>query len=502
MVKRVPTTQSLSLIGNTITSKELEMGHYQEEIPRKKHQEKNTKKEKTSKRKQESGERMNKEYGLVLALLRQEIISSTVAIGQNGSEIDWREVYRIARDCNLLGFLYSPVQKILQIELARNQENSKELIELMEHWRTKSICQGLEQLSSYQGLKQIYQEATERKIQLITFKGAFLADLYPNYLDRISNDSDLYVTWKDKEPVDSLLQSLGYQKDWENSKEEVLVYYSQERKHMVELHFSLWEDFKGEKINRFNRMNLTRDDTLLKAHVCGIDILTLGYTQHLIYQMFHIAKHVSIEGIGIRYLIDITLFVNRYWEEIDWDMFWNCMRLVGYESFCVTMFQLCLEFLGMNPLVLKEQGSKYPALDCTLKDKLLMDFFTHGGICKEESGTYQVLGIMTPYFVGNKKLAATKKSRMIEILFPSGKDMRDTFAYASKYPVLLPVAWCHRFIDHTIYRLGQERMGRKRSGFGKNLEQQEKVYGIGKKMKVAQQRLSIMQEIGLVREKK
>ena len=98
------------------------------------------------------------------------------------------------------------------------------------------------------------------------------------------------------------------------------------------------------------KCKLTDTASFVELTACGIDVVTLGFTEHLIFQMFHIIKHFVVQGVGFRYFMDITLYINHYIKELDLQRFWNSMEELGYDKFCDVFFWCCNQCLGMTEI--------------------------------------------------------------------------------------------------------------------------------------------------------
>ena len=317
-------------------------------------------------------------------------------------------------------------------------------------------------------------------LHFVIFKGCVLADLYPQYAERISSDSDIYIDKEEKERALSLLYAYGYEKNEEHSKEEVTVLVHKERFHTIELHTCLWEDYVGKRLSILESFELTRADKRITLNACGFDVTTLGYQDHLIYQLFHIIKHFSLQGVGLKYLADITLYVNAYSKYIDYREFWNKMDKLGYTKFCYYLFVICVEYLDMDCAILSGK-------EMMIGDELygfMQDLLQVGNPSDGNQVSWQVFGTLTPYFTGEKKTSSSKWKRRMEVLFPRAEDLRDDFAYARECKMLLPIAWVHKIVMYLV----------------KYQKHKDEWYNASDKLNIAEYRISLMNDMGLIEE--
>lgn len=330
----------------------------------------------------------------------------------------------------------------------------------------------------YKSIRNVLHNAEEAGIPLVVFKGCVLADLYPKYIWRQSCDTDLYVDKPYQKQALNMLLDMGYVINEKHCKNEVTVLTYPENDHMIELHTCLWEDFRGKRMDIMDSFALTAGENLIELEVCGFKVHTLGYEEHLIYQIFHIIKHFSLEGIGVKYLADITLYVDKYGKYIDYDHFWDRLNQLGYTKFTHCMFVLCVEYLGMNKDILRGRKLEMtPAVE-----QLMSDLFHSGKIYGKKSDNWQILGMMTPYFTGEKYSGKGKIQRYLAVIFLRPKDLQDCYGFAKKHPILLPIAWVKRIMDYLI----------------KYHKDSDRLYNAGEKLNLAERRIDLLDQLDLL----
>ncbi|WP_022765652.1 nucleotidyltransferase domain-containing protein [Butyrivibrio sp. XPD2006] len=384
--------------------------------------------------------------------------------------IDWDSFFKLAIDNNMITLIYSI---ILEIDKENNILNEQQ----RKSFEVNAKATLIPELQKFYLVSQLAKASEERGIRFVFFKGVVLADLYPQYVERVSSDSDIYVLDKYRESAEEILREFGYIIDPADSKENVKVYIHKNPKHMVELHTKLWEDYKGPRIDILAGLGLT--DEIIRIEACNIPLYTLNHENHLIYQLFHIIKHFSLEGIGARYLVDITLFINRYIDQIDIDEFWKKIDKLGYTKFAEVFFSICMRSLSMDTRIMVG----HRRLPDDLVDVLMTDLF-HVGSARDKEARWQIMGAMEAYFTGEEKVSKTKLGKKIRMAFPSAKAMPKVYSYARKYPILLPIAWIHRDFKFLL----------------KKIVHRNDFYGVGEKIEVGERRLSLLEEFGLIDE--
>lgn len=406
---------------------------------------------------------MNVEVRYILSMLRSMIVKKD-EVKYEKEIIDWNKVYAIAYRNKLIPFLLEEINRIAEVQPV-------DAI-VLEKWRQVTLqCSVMEYKKKYI-LKRILAEATKYKVSLIVFKGPVLANIYPNYALRSSSDTDILIQESEKDTIFAILESLGYQPVLD-SEENVYSFSNAVYFHNIELHTTLFGEHKGPKIDVLLEMDLTNKETLQEIDACGLMITTLGYTEHLIYLMFHMIKHFTLEGITIRYLVDIVLYSNTYIEDINWNVFWDAMRKLEYEQCCLTFFSVGVKYLGLNRSVLQHRSRKADSII-----ELLVKDIIHEGD-QSARQTFQIWGMMQPYLVGYRKERHSKLSYYAHFLSANANE----YAYAKKNPILLPVCWIHKLGKYMI------------TGNWKS----EKIYSPREKVNMAETRLEILEKVGLLK---
>ena len=321
-----------------------------------------------------------------------------------------------------------------------------------------------------------YKKLEAEGISVALFKGAVLAQLYPQELLRVSGDVDLLVEKCDEDKTIKLLESYGYEVNKAASKENVTV-LSKGDILVIELHSSLWEDYKGEHIEKLKNMHIDDKNAFIKFQGCDIECNTLNITNHFQYIFYHVVKHFIPGGIGIRHLMDIALFYNYYEKDIDMDTFRKNMEELGYGTFYKSIFSLCIAHLGMKNTCLKDKF----ILESDIYQKMMDDIIDAGVFGNKTIERVKSRNIVKQTYYEQGSANGSKKYKVvINTLFPSAEAMSDKYVNAKKYKILLPVAWTQRAISHVIRK-------------AKNKEEPD----VWSKAKVAEDRLELLRTLGL-----
>lgn len=380
---------------------------------------------------------MNQLYEQILSLVKTSIYQEDFT---PDTDISWQDAYHILATGKLVGIVYRNVFQL--------PEHLRPNDDIMNSWKNTVFQRGFHQLLSFQELGYVLKEAGKRNLHPVVFKGIALADLYPEANMRFSSDSDILIPPEERSAMEALLQELGYSFVETSSKEHVPVYKVQQpnRYLKIELHDCLWEDYTGLQAELLEQLNLSSPETLLHTTACNIPITTLGYEQHLIYQIFHIAKHFAFEGLPLRYLVDLTVFVNAYHNQINSSHLWEILKELKYDVFCDAIFKICTHYLGMNDSLLSSEYQKY-----ALNENLLVDILTVGRSNDDASEAWAGTDTLSRYLMRDTQATSNRFSQKLHMIFPTPSELKDKFSYAKKYKILLPVAWVHRFFSAVSY---------------------------------------------------
>ena len=356
-------------------------------------------------------------------------------------------------------------------------------------WQKYAFEFGLKQINRNNATNKILEEAKTANTKAVVFKGMVLAQLYRKPELRVSSDTDILTDRENEDKMVSVLERLGYVKLVDKSKDEVYNYYNEEFSHLVELHFCLWEDFKGERMEILNSLELdTRTEDVM---INGIEVTTLTTEAHLVYMMFHLVKHYILEGANLKFLFDMALFINRYYDEIDWKFFEESMERLSYIEFANSIFYIMVNYMGLRDDAMshvklsKSKETETIELSITDTIEVILDDLLKGGVRGDGSSSFQMLGIMTPYLTGETdKDSDNGLKRKLSIIFPSVKRLdAKRFWYAKKIPLLLPVAWVHKWLNFIFYKI------RHHNG----------TYSASEKLRAADKRITLLKDSGLLK---
>lgn len=410
---------------------------------------------------------MNSLYEDVFSTVRAALYGTEPKINEDTDRVEY---YKAMRRTKLTATSYKTVSD--------NREKLAIPESVLSMWKSEMFSRTMAQMFVFSELKKVIEGAKEQNLTMIMFKGIGLAKLYPDPNHRYSTDSDILIYPEDRERATKYLESIGYKSIGEGSKNHVPIFDKKSGGLIsrIELHDCLWEDYEGKQAQLLESLELSKRESLITDTFIGCEYTTLGISEHLIYQIFHIVKHLFFEGISLRYFTDITLYVNKYNSEIDWKKVRGALKTLHYERFLDCILTICQDNLGMT----KDVPGIEPVED-VMKEHLIEDVLAERAP-QSEKDTWETINFLERYFMRDTAVKESKFNQKRKQILPLPSELNEKYSYAKKCPILLPVAWIHR----VFYFIGYKRDCKK---YGKDADGA---------MKKSQQRLDLMRELNLM----
>ena len=222
-------------------------------------------------------------------------ISSAKDIPDSLKEVDWKELYAIAKKQCLVGVLFDGIKK-LPVEYVGMKK------ELLLQWMAES--QMLEKANARLNDAAIHVSEWFRKkgFRTCILKGQGNALMYPNPYSRTPGDIDIWVEGGDKRVI-SFVRSISPHEKACYHHIEFPSYKGVE----VEVHYRpsfllcFWHNRKLQKYyDRVKEDQFSHRVILVKQEEVAIPAVEFN----LIFQLTHIFTHLMNEGIGLRQLLD------------------------------------------------------------------------------------------------------------------------------------------------------------------------------------------------------
>lgn len=348
------------------------------------------------------------------------------------TKIDWHVVVKEADRHKIIPILHYFILKYPEIQIPDYIKDSV---------RKKCLVEITEQERNDLAFGEVLKKIVDSEISVVILKGLFIRDLYSEPWLRSMNDYDVLVRPEEIDNVTEIMKNEGYKKARKEDKD---AEYSHSYLKPIEVHKSLISAGRFVNSTEFGKKLWAN---LIPVKVFGVDVFTLGFTDHITYLVLHVAAHFKNAGFGLRQLCDLVLFIQSYGREINWDVFARYIKAMDLEIFTRALFEACHKLFGLN---VPEGWECDERMNDTIINFILDVFY--GGAYGNENYDRITANRMIYYSEGSEVKTSGQKIRtLLALVFPRSDKLDVRFAYAKKYRMLLPLAWIHRFI-YTIVR--------------------------------------------------
>lgn len=221
----------------------------------------------------------------------------------------------------------------------------------------------------------LYEHFIAENLHPIVMKGIICRQLYGEYCDhRPSGDEDILIQKSEYEMIANILTSNGYVSSIKDVTEtqlnelQEITFHNDQTGLTIEVHVNPMghdNDLRSKMNDYF--VNVFRDSVIVNIE--GIPIMTMNITDHFLYLVFHTFKHFTAGGFGVRQVLDIMLYEQKHYSNIEWNYVWKSLKEIHADRFFGDLVYIGNKYLGFNlPLICE---MKYP-------DELLKDIMNCG----------------------------------------------------------------------------------------------------------------------------
>ena len=237
---------------------------------------------------------VSKQYQIFFDFLRF-CIGSAKEIPGSLKEVDWKELYAIAKKQCLVGVLFDGIKKLPAEHVGMEKE-------LLLHWMAESQMLEKANVRLNDAAIQVSEWFRKKGFRTCILKGQGNALMYPNPYSRTPGDIDIWVEGGDKRVI-SFVRSISPPEKACYHHIEFPSYKGVE----VEVHYRpsfllcFWNNRKLQKYyERVKEEQFSHRVILVKQEEVAISTVEFN----LIFQLTHIFTHLMNEGIGLRQLVD------------------------------------------------------------------------------------------------------------------------------------------------------------------------------------------------------
>lgn len=392
-------------------------------------------------------------------------ILNTVFTGEVHSlqEPDWRLLCKAAKQQSVIPLFAEGLSKYPEYADAPQAMKRQLLV--------KSLNVISNQVQRTEEFLSCYAELLKAGIRPLVVKGVVCRTAYGKLGDhRPSGDEDIYIKKEDFNTCKAVLTSLGFSSETADVDNKLL-------EQMQEITFSSPNGLEIEvHTNLLGRENKTRvfmselfknafDDAIPFETEGGQIVYTMTPTMHYIFLFFHLYRHFTAAGVGIRQIADIAMFYKAYKEQIDLDEAERIFVEIGADKLYADVLAAA-ELLGLHV------PTRLQGYNC---EKLVADMMESGAFGYSSAAHSYGVHVTMAVVVGED----SGRSGLLNALFPPASLLISRYPELAEKPWLLPFVWVKR-----AFKSLTERHNSKISAEG---------YAIGKR------RVELMKEYGLTK---
>ncbi|WP_026506627.1 nucleotidyltransferase domain-containing protein [Butyrivibrio sp. MC2013] len=289
--------------------------------------------------------------------------------------------------------------------------------EVKEHIRPVLVRSTLKTLAQVTAARELEEALEANGVRNQVLKGTVLKQIYPRPEMREMSDIDFMVYDETMDHSTEVVKALGYEMDKAISHH---IIFHKKPFLMVEMHWSLYDKHvdKGQYLYfKDNFRSVKKEGAEYTYEFTNEDFY--------VYMISHMAKHFYEQGCGVRNLLDIYVYWNKYGAVMNQEILKAELSRCGLVDFEEHMKNLA-----------------YIWLDKRKSNKFYNDLFAYMLDCgiygKGENGVWGQLA--------KDKGGASGKDAVLRYYFPSIDRMKEHYPVLEKAPFLLPATWIHRGI--------------------------------------------------------
>lgn len=327
--------------------------------------------------------------------------------------IDWEEFSRLVFSNGFVPLIYERLKKTEGVP-----ENVLKRFSLMYE---KEIRKSL--LQDIYGEK-ILERFEKEGINCMPLKGMILKHLYPEFHMRSMSDMDILIDVSKLKETRKIMPDLGFEVYRYDEHHDIYRFSNCVN---VELHKLL---IVGEMENYFQ---IGFERAHLKEGYKHIYELSLE--DFYIHALGHMAYHFAHGGVGIRLVLDIRVYLDKYGDQMDREYIKQELEKAGLYAFACHAEKLADIWFGDA-----ESNEFY--------DELGMYIVKSGYLGSQKHK--EILEVVKQE--GEKSGNKSKWKAVFVALFLPYRQMAFLYPILKKIPILLPFAWVYRWIEVLITR--------------------------------------------------
>lgn len=341
----------------------------------------------------------------------------------NIDKIEFEKLYRLANIHKLTPILFYVMQEQIDDIKVQNEH----ITDLLKKEYRYALFNAVQQEESIEEMQSSFRK---NSITLVFFKGAEIRAYYPMPQLRTMGDIDCLIPEKDRKKAHKLMLDMGY----ECNLSEGNVWTYNKNSVNIEIHTKIAENNIG---NGFDYQKYFSDAINCCENINNA--LCLNKEYHLCLLIYHIAKHLSSTGAGIRMIYDVAVFLKHYEKELDNKKVKKMLTETHLMKTAKVIIALCDKWFETEFFSNHDYSQEIPeGLEEYIIRGGTFGFETHntGDIYRRKALNQKEKKSILPYRIQVLK----------DYFFPSSDYLERYLPASKKYKWLLPAAWFCRLI--------------------------------------------------------
>ncbi len=266
-------------------------------------------------------------------------------------------------------------------------------------------------------------------------KGASVSSYYKVPFERILGDVDFLIDKKDRTKIEDLLVERGYFKDPMAHISHVV--FTKPNAHL-EMHFEVAGLPENEHKSYVKEFVLPTIETAVNSDIDGNAFISPNHLYHGAIILLHTQHHMLGEGLGLRHLCDLAVFVAKTYKEDFWvkDLL-PFAKNIGLYKFLSVMVKTCVEYLKIpRPDWIEDFAEPN-------HEEIILDVFSSGNMGKKDE--VRARSGMLIAKKGNKKRGA-----IATLAVSLHKAVILKYPFVKKWWILYPFIYSYKAIQNVL----------------------------------------------------
>jgi hypothetical protein len=374
---------------------------------------------------------MNKSQQLFIEVIAHSIFNKPISSESNNlSDINLSDLFELADQHSMSGMLFAEMQKLYSATALSSviEKQTKELL-------STHIISAQQDYA----FKELSNALSNVKIDHMPLKGIYAKRLYPSPELRTMGDLDILVKLPHDENsssdklfdlLDRVIFDLGYRKYFFADK---VHCYHRDRIHL-EMHFDINSELPITQVPVIDMTKLIWDNSDTDTN--DDYLYTLSPQYEFVFSLFHLLKHLSSLGCGIRMILDMAVICNHFKYELDTEMIRELIENQGLTLVCSYVFALIEKWFGVSCPV-ATADARFVKED--VLSELEIYTLNHGSFGLIDRNTYSIV------FRNAERSFGSVLKNWLQFIFPSAKNLSVHYPILKQKKFLLPFYWIVRY---------------------------------------------------------